>query len=169
MNTTHRSAIPGALAGARLPLIRHPKDFGAGALFILLGGGFCGIALDYAAGTAGRMGPGYFPRVLGLMLAALGVALILRSLKSPGDPIAFTTLRPLVIVLASVLTFGLTVSHLGLVLATVLTVLLASSASHDYRRIESAIAAVSLAVFVVVAFRYGLELQLPTWPTALTD
>ena len=48
-----------------MALIRHPKDFWAGVLFIVLGGGACLIALDYTMGSAGRMGPGYFPRSLG--------------------------------------------------------------------------------------------------------
>ena len=150
-------------------VIRHPKDFWAGALFILLGGSACVIALGYAAGSASRMGPGYFPRSIGLMLITLGAFLVLRSLRSQGDPITFPSFRPILIVLASVLLFGLTMTHLGLILATILMVLVASTASFDYRRRESVIAAIALAVFVVIAFRYGLELQLPTWPPALTD
>lgn len=147
--------------------VRHPKDFWAGALFIALGGGVCLIALDYTMGSAARMGPGYFPRTLGLLLALLGAYLILRSFRLQGEKIAFPTLRPLVIVLAAVLLFGLVVSWLGLVISTILLVLLASTASHEYRRLESVIASVALAAFVVLAFRYGLSLQLPTWPPAL--
>ena len=150
-----------------MAFIRHPKDFWAGILFIVLGGSAFIIALDYAMGTAGRMGPGYFPRALGLILAALGLILVLRALKLQGEPIAFPTFRPLVIVLAAVALFSITVSSLGLVVSTILVVLLASTASHEYRRAESAIAAVALAGFVVLAFRYGLSLQLPTWPPAL--
>jgi hypothetical protein len=148
-------------------LIRHPKDFWAGVLFILFGGGACIIALDYAMGTAGRMGPGYFPRALGLLLAGLGVILVLRSFRLQGEPLSFPTFKPMAIVLGSVLLFGLTVNHLGLVLATIVMVLFSSTASHEYRPKESVIAALALAVFVVLAFRYGLNLQLPTWPPAL--
>lgn len=147
-------------------LIRHPKDFWAGVLFILMGGGACIIALDYAMGTAGRMGPGYFPRSLGLLLAALGAILVLRSFRLQGEPLAFPTLKPLVIVLGSVLAFGLAVNYVGLVLATLIIVLIASTASHEYRWKESVVASLVLAVFVVIAFRYGLKLQLPTWPPA---
>jgi hypothetical protein len=53
------------------------------------------------------------------------------------------------------------------VLSTILLVLIASTASHDYRWKESIIASLALAVFVVIAFRYGLKLQLPTWPPFL--
>jgi hypothetical protein len=148
-------------------VIRHPKDFWAGVLFIVLGGAGLLIALDYAMGTAGRMGPGYFPRWLGGILCALGVILILRSFRLNGEKISFPTLQPLLIVLGSVLLFGLTVTRVGLVIATILVVLVSSMASHEYRWKESVIAALALAVFVVIAFRYGLQLQLPTWPPAL--
>ena len=147
-----------------MPLIRHPKDFWAGVLFIVLGGGAALIALEYSFGTAGRMGPGYFPRWLGLLLALLGLILVLRSFKLTGEKISFPTLMPLGIVLVSVFVFGISVNYLGLVIATILLVLIASTASHEYRWKESIIAARALAVFVVIAFRYGLKLQLPTWP-----
>ena len=150
-----------------MSIIRHPKDFWAGVLFLLLGGTGFLIALDYAMGSAGRMGPGYFPRTLGLILAGLGMILLLRSFRLQGDKIAFPTFRPLLIVLAAVLLFGVSVNYVGLVLATILIVVVSSVASHEYRWKESIIASLCLAVFVVIAFRYGLKLQLPTWPPAL--
>ena len=147
--------------------ILHPKDFWSGVLFIAFGGSACAIALDYAMGTSGRMGPGYFPRALGLLLAGLGVLLVLRSLRTRGDRIAFPSFRPVVVVLVSVLVFGLAVNGAGLVVATLLLVMLSSVASVDYRPRESVVAAVALAVFVVLTFRYGLGIQLPIWPAAL--
>ena len=150
-----------------MALIRHPKDFWAGVLFIVLGGAGLLIALDYAMGTAGRMGPGYFPRWLGGILVALGLLLILRSFRLQSEAISFPTLRPILIVLGAVLLFGLVVTRAGLVVSTILLVLVASVASHEYRWKESVIAAAVLAAFVVLAFKYGLQLQLPTWPPAL--
>ena len=147
-----------------MALIRHPKDFWAGVLFIVLGGGACLIALDYAMGSAGRMGPGYFPRALGLLLALLGAILVVRSFRLQGEPISFPTFMPLGIVLVSVFIFGVSVNYLGLVGSTILMVLVSSAASHEYRWKESVIASLALAIFVVIAFRYGLKLQLPTWP-----
>ena len=148
-------------------LIRHPKDFWAGVLFIVLGGGASLIALDYTMGSAGRMGPGYFPRSLGMLLAFLGVILLLRSFRLEGEKISFPTLQPLGIVLVSVFVFGAAVNFLGLVIATILLVVISSTASHEYRCKESVIAAIALAIFVVVAFSYGLKLQLPIWPPFL--
>lgn len=147
--------------------IRHPKDFWAGVLFIALGGAAALIALGYAMGSAGRMGPGYFPRWLGLLLVFLGLILVIRSFRLQGEKISFPTFTPLWIVLAAVSVFGAAVNYLGLVIATILLVLIASTASHEYRWKESVIAAIALAIFIVVAFQYGLKLQLPTWPPFL--
>jgi hypothetical protein len=146
-----------------MALIRHPKDFWAGVLFIAFGA----AAVIIALGTAGRMGPGYFPRWLGGILVLLGSILVIRSFRLQSEKIAFPTFKPVVIVLSSVLLFGITVTWAGLVASTILMVLVASAASHEYRWKESVVAALALAAFVVVAFRYGLQLQLPTWPPAL--
>ena len=148
-------------------VIRHPRDFWAGVLFIFIGGSACLIALDYAMGNAGRMGPGYFPRTLGIMLSLIGAGLVLRSFRIAGERVLLPTYKPLIIVLVSVLVFGLIVSETGLVVATIVMVLMSSVASHEYRWKESIVAALALAVFVVITFRYGLSLQLPTWPPAL--
>jgi hypothetical protein len=145
-------------------LIRHPKDFWAGVLFIVLGGLACIIALDYAMGTAGRMGPGYFPRSLGTLLAGLGAILVLRSFRLNGEKLSFPTFQPTLIVLGAVLIFGLVLNYVGLVLSTIVLVLVSSVASHEFRWKEAVIAALALAAFVVIAFQYGLKLQIPTWP-----
>ncbi len=150
-----------------MALIRHPKDFWAGVFFIAVGTAAIVIALDYAMGTAGRMGPGYFPRWLGGIMIGIGALLVLRSFRLQADKIQFPTFRPLLIVLGSVFLFAVTVNWAGLVLSTILLVLASSVASHEYRWKESIVAAIALAVFVVLAFRWGLQLQLPTWPPAL--
>jgi len=150
-----------------MALIRHPKDFWAGVFFIAVGTAAIVIALDYAMGTAGRMGPGYFPRWLGGIMVGIGALLVLRSFRLQADKIQFPTFRPLLIVLGAVFLFAVTVNWAGLVLSTILLVLASSVASHEYRWKESIVAAIALAVFVVLAFRWGLQLQLPTWPPAL--
>ena len=147
--------------------IRNPKEFGSGLLFAAFGTAAIVIGLSYPVGTAARMGPGYFPRGLGIILIILGGLQILDSFRKPGAPIQVSDLRPILIVLGSVVLFGLTVGKLGLILSTILLVLVASTASHEYRWKESIIAAVLLAAFVVIAFGYGLKLQLPILPPAL--
>ena len=150
-----------------MSLIRNPKDFGSGCLFAGFGLVAVVLGATYPAGTAARMGPGYFPRALGIILIVLGVILIIKSLRTTGARISLPTLKPLVVVLGSVLLFGLTVVPLGLVLATMLLVLASSVASHEFRWKEATIASVVLAAFVVAVFGYGLKLQLPILPAFL--
>ena len=150
-----------------MSLIRNPKEFGSGCLFAGFGLAAVVIGASYPVGTAARMGPGYFPRGLGMILIAMGLVLIVKSLRTTGAPIAMKDLRPLLIVLGSVVVFGLAVVPLGLVVATILLIVVASTASHEFRWKEASIASVLLAVFVVIAFGYGLKLQLPILPPFL--
>ena len=150
-----------------MPFIRHPKDFYSGLLFIAFGVAAIVIASNYALGTAARMGPGYFPRILGIGLILLGAALSLRSLRINGEPIAKWHWRPTVIVLASVVMFGYIVNFAGLVISTILLILLASWASTEFRLKEALISGVVLAVLVVGVFVIALKLQLPIWPAGL--
>jgi hypothetical protein len=144
--------------------IRHPKDFFAGLLFIAIGIADIAIAANYPLGTAARMGPGYFPRILGILLIALGSILALRALKLNGAPLPSWPWRPTVVVLAAVVAFGLLVTHVGVVLATIALIVASSAASHEFRPKESLIAGVLLATLAVGVFVLGLKLQLPIWP-----
>ena len=90
-----------------MSLIRNPKEFGSGLLFAGFGLAAIVIGSAYPVGTAARMGPGYFPRGLGMILVALGAILIFHSLRKDGGRIAIKDLRPLLIVLGSVVLFGL--------------------------------------------------------------
>ena len=150
-----------------MSVIRNPKDFWAGILFIAFGLAAVIIARDYAMGSAGRMGPGYFPRGLGAILIVLGLVLCVRALRLRGASIAFPTFQPLLIVLGSVILFAFAAPKLGLIAATVLLILAASTASHEFRWKEAVVSSAFLAVFVLGAFVYGLKLQLPTWPSFL--
>ncbi|MFO1314544.1 MAG: tripartite tricarboxylate transporter TctB family protein [Burkholderiales bacterium] len=150
-----------------MAVIRNPKDFWSGVLFIAFGLAAIVIARDYAMGTAGRMGPGYFPRALGAILIVLGLVLSVRAIKLRGTALQFGSFRPLVIVLGSVVVFGLAAPSLGMVIATVLLIVVSSAASHEFRWKEAIISSVVLAVFTLAAFGYGLKLQLPLWPAFL--
>lgn len=147
-----------------MAIIRHPKDFFAGVIFIAFGIAAIVIGSNYALGTAARMGPGYFPRILGILLILLGSALALRALRLQGSPIPAWKWRPTLIVLGSVVLFGMIVTHLGLVLSTVALIVVASAASHEFRPKEASISAILLAALAVGVFVIGLKLQLPIWP-----
>ena len=141
-----------------MAIIRHPKDFFAGLIFIAFGIAAIVIGSNYALGSAARMGPGYFPRILGILLILLGAALAIRALRLKGEPVPAFKWRPTLIVL------GLIVTHLGLVLSTIILVVLSSAASLEFRPKEALIAGVLLAALAVGVFVIGLKLQLPVWP-----
>ncbi len=92
-----------------MAVVRSPKDFIAGLMFIAVGIAAIVIASNYTLGTAARMGPGYFPRILGILMIVLGAVLALRSLRVPGAPLPGWKWRPVIVVLGSVVVFGLIV------------------------------------------------------------
>jgi len=147
-----------------MPAIRHPKDFVAGLIFLAFGIAAIALSSGYPLGTAARMGPGYFPRILGILLVVLGAALTLRALRLHGSPIPSWKWRPTLVVITSVVLFGLVVTHAGLVFSTIGLILLSSAASTEFRPKEALISGVLLAALAVGVFVIGLKLQLPIWP-----
>ena len=147
-----------------MAFIRHPKDFFAGLIFIGFGLAAIIIGSNYSLGTAARMGPGYFPRILGILLLLLGAALALRALKIKGAPLPEWQWRPMLIVLGSVIAFGLVVTRLGLILSTIGLVFASSIASHEFRPKEALISGILFAALAAGVFVFGLNLQLPLWP-----
>jgi hypothetical protein len=144
--------------------IPRPKDFYAGLLFVAFGVFAIIIARNYPLGTAARMGPGYFPRLLGMLLIVLGAALSLIALRGRGTPLPGWKWRPVSIVLLSVVAFGLVLTHIGLVLSTIGLIVVASTASREFRFRESLLSGALLAALSVGVFVIGLKLQLPIWP-----
>lgn len=147
-----------------MSLIRHPKDFWSGVLFMALGAFALIAGSKYTIGTAARMGPGYFPRILGILLLVLGALLALRAFRLEGDRIPGWKWRPTILVLGSVVLFGAIVKFVGMAISTVILIVLASAASHEFRLKESVISGVLLAALAVGVFVVGLNLQLPIWP-----
>ncbi len=68
------------------PIARNGKDFWAGIIYIVAGAGACIISRDYGMGSAGKMGPAYFPTILGALLTVIGIISILRSFLKSGSP-----------------------------------------------------------------------------------
>jgi hypothetical protein len=141
--------------------IRSPKDFWAGVLYVGFGVAAIAIGRDYSMGTALRMGPAFFPTVLGALLSLIGVISLVRSFVVPGEPVGKLALRPLVIVTAVVFAFGLLARGAGLVVVVPMLVLVSAYAS-IYFRWRSAIAlAVGMTIFCVLVFSKGLGVPLP--------
>jgi hypothetical protein len=145
-------------------VIRSPKDFWAGLLFIGLGIVAIWVGSRYNLGTAARMGPGYFPRILGILLIVLGAIITFRGIRWGGDPIPKWRWRPTIVVLASVVIYGILISRLGIAISTVLLIVGASLASHEFRLKESIVAGLLLSALAVGVFVIGLNVQLPIWP-----
>ena len=148
--------------------IASPRDFWAGLLFGAFGL-FVAIyaAMHYKYGTAVRMGPGYFPTWIGGIVALLGFALALRSLKIAGPRLAGLALRPTIFILGASIAYGFLLKPLGLVLATAVIVVVSAAGGHEFRWREAVLLAAALAVFSVAVFVYALGLPFPLWPEAL--
>src|SRR5205814_5647912 len=116
----------------RMAAVRHPKDFWSGVIFIAIGLFAIIHGTKYTIGTAARMGPGYFPRILGILLILLGAILALRSLRLRGAKIPTWKWRPSLVILGSVVLFGLILNFAGLVLATIVLIVLSSAASPEF-------------------------------------
>jgi hypothetical protein len=146
-----------------------PKDFYTAVMFVLFGAGAMILSTDYQIGTAAKMGPGYFPFVLGALLAALGIGIFSGSLRREKEAQERPSLqfKPLLLVLSAVLLFSLLLRPLGLVASTGLLVVLAGAASHEFRLKETLLSAAVLVFVVFVVFVWFLEFQVPVWPAFL--
>lgn len=150
-----------------MPLIRNPKDFYAGLLFMAFGLAALVIAWSYPVGAASRMGPGYFPRILGILLLGLGALLSLCGLRYGGEAMSAWHWRPLCIILLSVLAWGLAAPWLGLVVASLALVFISSVASEEFGWREALVSGAIQGASVVAVFVYGLGVPLPVWPIFL--
>jgi hypothetical protein len=133
-------------------------------LFLLFGAVATWFARDYPMGSAVRMGPGYFPMVLGVLLLALGAITCAAGLALRGEAIERLRARPLVMVLAAVGVFAVAIEPAGIIVATVLSTALAAAASSESRAREFAILIVVLLGLAVGVFTYGLGLPFKLMP-----
>jgi hypothetical protein len=149
--------------------IKSPKDFWAGLMFIGFGLFFAVWALThYQMGTAVRMGPAYFPTVLGGLLAFLGVLVLIESFALEGPPVAKFHFRPLILISAACVVYGYLMKPLGLVAATAALVFISAYGGHEFKWKEVTVLYVVLIVFSVLVFVKGLTLPFPLWPAAFS-
>jgi putative tricarboxylic transport membrane protein len=145
--------------------IRSQTDFWSGVLFVAIGVAVMVLARNYRMGTAARMGPAYFPTLLGGLLALLGLTLAVPALLTDGKKVPPLHPRPLLMVLLSVAVFGVTLEYLGFAIAVAALALVAGLADPDLRPLESAGVALFLVVFSVAVFVGLLGLPLNLWPS----
>lgn len=141
-------------------LIKDPRNFCVGALFTLAGGAALLVGRDLDLGSAGRMGPAYFPSIIGLLLALVGMTGIIRSTIRPGAAMERFAPRQLALVIGSVVAFGLLLRGAGLVPAVVVLVMGSGCASSSFHPGRFALLAVALALFATLVFILGLGLPL---------
>ncbi len=144
--------------------IRSIKDFSAGLMFIVIGGVFALGANQYPMGTAVRMGPAYFPSILGWGTVALGLFVLVESFFVDEEPPTAVRWRPLILVLAAVMLFGALVNTGGLITATVVLIIVSALGGHEFRWKEAIISAVLLSVSVWLIFDKALGLPFKLFP-----
>ena len=159
--------------------IKSQKDFFAGLLYLVVGGGFAIGSFNYTIGSAARMGPGYFPLLVGCLLAILGAIIMFRALvveTIDGDPIGKWAWKPLVFIVLANMLFGITlggipsldVPALGVMIGIIILTLVAAYAGPEFKLKEVIILAIVLAVGSWMVFIWGLNLQMQVWPSFIS-
>ncbi len=143
--------------------INNQEDFWSGILFIGLGILAVIIASDYPAGTATRMGPGYFPTYIGYALIIIGLLTLAISLKTQGQGIGRFAWRPMILLSLGFFAFGWLIDRYGFFAALASLTLLASLAGREFKVMQTIILIISLLAGCWVLFIWGLDLPFPLW------
>jgi len=160
--------------------IKSQKDFFSGLMFMGVGVAFAWGSSSYTIGSGARMGPGYFPLVLGVLLAFLGGLITFKALvveTQDGDKIGSFAWRPLFFIIVANLVFGAMIGGLpsiglpplGLVIGIYALTFISSFAGDEFSFKEVAVLATVLAVMSYLAFIVLLKLQFPVWPAFITN
>jgi hypothetical protein len=147
--------------------IKSPKDFWSGLMFVASGLFFAIWAIThYQMGTAVRMGPAYFPTMLGGLMVVLGLIILAGSLVMEGPKVPQFFFRPLLMISLGLVLYGYLMKPLGLVGATAALVYVGALGGHEFRWKEVTILYVILILFSWLVFVKGLSLPFPLWPAA---
>ena len=140
---------------------RSNKDFWAGMMFFGTGAGAMFIARNYEFGTALRMGPGYFPRVLGGILMVFGLYVMLRGLRTNAKIQGNWSLRALAILPLSMVFFGILMELAGFIPALIAVVFISTASSKTFKFVEVLLLTFFLGLLSVALFIWGLGLPYP--------
>ena len=163
-----------------MKFIKSQKDFYSGVMFTAVGLTFAIGANNYTIGTSARMGPGYFPLMLGIVLALLGAGVIFKGITSTtaedGDKIGSFHWKPLLYIIGANVLFGILIGGLpsinlppmGMVAAIYVLTIVSSLAGDTFSFKESFVLATVLSIGSYLAFIKLLALQFPVWPTFIT-
>jgi putative tricarboxylic transport membrane protein len=141
---------------------RNNRDFFAGLLYIVTGAVGMWIARDYPFGSALRMGPGYFPSVLGGMMIAFGIAVMMMGVKNNEKMKAGWSFRALIVLPLSTVAFGVMMEEAGFIPAMLVLIPLAASAGREFKVVEVALLTIGLTILSTLLFikALGLPYQL---------
>ncbi|MDM0105558.1 tripartite tricarboxylate transporter TctB family protein [Variovorax sp. J22R24] len=159
--------------------IKSQKDFFSGVMFTVVGVAFAWGATTYNVGNGARMGPGYFPLMLGVLMAIIGLAIMFTGLTvetEDGEPIGKWAWKQVVYIIGANLAFGLLLGGLpsvgvpamGMIIAIYALVIISSLAGSEFNLRNVLILATVLAVGSYIAFIWALKLQIQVWPTFIT-
>ncbi|SFU60509.1 Tripartite tricarboxylate transporter TctB family protein [Polaromonas sp. YR568] len=159
--------------------IKSQKDFFSGLMFMGVGGAFAWGATTYNVGEGARMGPGYFPLMLGILLALIGAAITFTSLvveAEGGGKIGKWAWKPLFFIILANVVFGILLAGLpsiklpamGMIVAIYALTFIASMAETGWKFKTTFILATVLAIGSYLAFVVALKLQFPVWPEFIT-
>lgn len=145
-----------------MPVFITSKDFLAGALYLVVGAVTLYIGAEYSVGVAGRMGPGYFPKVIGYALIALGVISAIRAAFSDSGQFGGIAFRPLLLITLAIALFGYFLHRLGLVTSLAVLLGVAALAAKDSKfSLLGVVLGVGLIAACAIVFVKGLGLPTP--------
>lgn len=159
--------------------IKSQKDFFSGLMFMGVGIAFAWGATNYTVGNGARMGPGYFPLMLGILMAFIGAVITFKATVVEtvgGDKVGKWAWKPLGLILLANFTFGVLLGGLpsigvpamGLIIAIYALTIISSLAGESFNLKSVLVLATVLAVGSYVAFIWALKLQIQVWPTFIT-
>src|SRR6185312_1224269 len=143
--------------------VKNPKDFLAGLIFLATSVLFAFGILELPIGTAFRMGPGYFPLVLCVILAVLGLIIMFNGIRWEGERITNFSWRGLLVIILPVIFFGATLRGFGFVISLSLAVFLTSIASAHFKWWVSLVNVAVITFFGWLIFIWGLGLPIQVW------
>ncbi len=141
--------------------LRASKDVWAGLMLIGIGAAAMLIARNYPFGTALRMGPGYFPIILGALLIVFGLAILAYGLRSREKIAGSWSLRGLIVLPLSLVLFGVLMEHAGFIPAMMVLIFGSATASTEFKFVEILLFSIGLTALSVVVFVWGLGLPYP--------
>ncbi len=138
--------------------IRNNKDFWAGLVFAGTGALAMFIARTYPFGTTLRMGPGYFPRVLGGILVCFGIYVMVRGLRKMEEIKGNWSIRALIVLPLSMVLFGVVMELAGFIPALVVLIFVSAASGREFKFTEVLLLTVFLTLLSVAMFIWGLGL-----------